>query len=111
MNEELSEHTIKRIPQHRNLFLDLLILRDLAHTAPRPHQCDGPSVVRRSEALVDILLNVEQREVVDPALGADEGLLESLDAVGRGVVVVVSSRCSAFLEGAGSARGRRGLEM
>ena len=110
MIERLSGHTSKRIPQHRNLFLDLAILRDLAHTAPRPHQCDG-SVVRRSEALVDILLNVEQREVVDPALGADEGVLESLDAVGRGVVVVVSSRCSAFLEGAGSARGRRGLEM
>ena len=76
MIERLRGHTIiKRIPQHRDLFLDLAILRDLAHAAPRPHQCDG-SVLRRSETLVDIPLNVEQREVVDPAMGADEGFLD-----------------------------------
>ena len=68
-------------------------------------------MLRIGEALVDILLYVEQREVVDPAMGSDERFLESLDAVGLGVVVVVSSKGSAFLEGAGSARGRRDLEM
>ena len=79
MIERLRGHTIKRIPQHRDPFLDLAILRDLAHAAPRPHQGDG-SVLRGSEALIDVLLNVEHREVVDPAMRADEGLLEILDA-------------------------------
>ena len=102
--------TFKRVAEHRDLFLDLVIFGDLSDAAPRPHQCDC-SVLRGTEALVDILLNVDERDVVDPAMGADEGLLESFDAVGRGAVVVVSSRCSAFLEGAGSARGRRDLDM
>ena len=64
-----------------------------------------------SEALVDILLYVEERKDVDPATGADEELVENLDALGRGFVVAVSARCSAFPEGAGSARGRRDLDM
>jgi hypothetical protein len=67
MIERLRGHTIKCIAQHQDLFLDLVILRDLAHAAARPHQRDG-SVLRIGEALVDTLLNVEQREVVDPAM-------------------------------------------
>jgi hypothetical protein len=66
-------------------------------------------VLRGTEALVDILLNVDERDVVDPVVGADERLLERLDAVGVAVVVVSSG--STFLERAGSARGRRDLEM
>ena len=68
-------------------------------------------MVGSSEALVDVLLYVEERKDVDPATGADEELVEKLGALGRGVVVAVSARCSAFLEGAGSARGRRDLNV
>ena len=101
-------HTFRRVAEHRDLFLDLVIFGDLSDAAPRPHQRDC-SVLRGTEALVDILLNVDERDVVDPVVGADERLLERLDAVG--VAVVVSSSGSTFLERAGTARGRRDLEM
>ena len=64
--DRLRAHTFKCIAEHRDLFIDLVVLGDLADAAARPHQRDG-SVLRIGETLVDVLLNVEHREIVDPA--------------------------------------------
>ena len=71
--ERWCDRTVPGIPQHRNTFHRLVIFRDLAHARTRQHQCDG-SVVGSSEALVDVLLNVEFRKVVVPTTGAEEVL-------------------------------------
>ena len=107
MRTRLRGHTFKRVADHGDLLLDLVVFRDLADAAPRPHQRDC-GVLRGPETLVDVLLNVEERDDVDPAVGTDERLLERLDAVG--VAVVVNCTGSTFVERAGIARGRRDLE-